>query len=85
LFCDSVEKTDLTIKRLILCGLEVGSAELLPKKLRFIASEEDPNKMESMAVLQARKNELPLKIENRLIKMKTMRGALIHILSILKN
>ncbi|MDO9181121.1 MAG: cytochrome c, partial [Bacteriovorax sp.] len=48
------------------------SAEILPKELRFIGSEQDPKKMESLAVLQKRKKEITNKLEHHLIKEKTM-------------
>lgn len=46
--------------------------DMLPKDFRFIPSEADKNKAESVAILKARKDEIAAKIENRLIKTKTM-------------
>jgi cytochrome c553 len=48
------------------------SVDMLPKDFRFIPSETDKNKAESMAIIRARKDEIAKKIENRLIKTKTM-------------
>ncbi|MBY0415982.1 MAG: cytochrome c [Bdellovibrionales bacterium] len=48
------------------------SVDLLPKDFRFIPSETDPKKKESVAVMRARKNEIADKLNNRLIKTKTM-------------
>ncbi|MEA9356463.1 c-type cytochrome [Bacteriovorax sp. PP10] len=48
------------------------SVDLLPKDFRFIPSEKDANKAESVAIIRARKDEIAKKIENRLIKNKTM-------------
>lgn len=46
--------------------------DMLPKDFRFIPSEADKNKAESVAILKARKDEIAGKIEYRLIKTKTM-------------
>ncbi len=48
------------------------SVDLLPKDFRFIPSETDPRKKESIAVMRARKNEIADKLNNRLMKTKTM-------------
>lgn len=48
------------------------SVDMLPKDFRFIPSENDKNKAESVAIIRARKDEIAKKIENRLIKTKTM-------------
>lgn len=48
------------------------SVDMLPKDFRFIPSEMDKNKAESMAIIKARKDEIASKIHNRLIKNKTM-------------
>lgn len=48
------------------------SVDMLPKDFRFIPSEHDKNKTESVAIIRARKDEIAKKIENRLILNKTM-------------
>lgn len=48
------------------------SVDMLPKDFRFIPSEKDKNKAESVAILKARRDEIAKKIEHRLIKTKTM-------------
>lgn len=46
--------------------------DMLPKDFRFIPSELDKNKAESVAIIRARKDEIAKKIEKRLIETKTM-------------
>jgi hypothetical protein len=48
------------------------SVDRLPKDFRFIPSDKDPKKQDSLNLLQTRSLELSQKIEYRLIKTKTM-------------
>ncbi|MBY0415980.1 MAG: cytochrome c, partial [Bdellovibrionales bacterium] len=48
------------------------SVDMLPKDFRFIPSSTDPKKKESIAVIQARKDEIEAKLKDRLLKNKTM-------------